>query len=182
MSCALTAGYSIPCGQLVGGIKAAYMSEDQAVDIPALAGFAASSSSITAVTSGTAVEFWEFELKKELSTFTNTTTREPANGTVFESQSATLVFHGDATRNYETFHKLATGRRNVWILDNQNQLFLLGATQGMDVTSVAFEPGTSYGDMVGYRMELTGSEPALYFGAAGTAADPFNGITGVSIN
>jgi len=181
MACSLTSGFTISCGQVTGGIRALYISEEDAVDIPAGTGFTEVSSLITVIA---AQDFRLFELKKELSMFTNTITREAANGTVYNAQQITAVFHADDSSNeriQDTMLAVANGRRNVFVLDNNENLYLAGARDGMEVTSIAYETGTSLGDMVGFRMEMAGSEKTLYYGTFGTAEDPTSGITGFNI-
>jgi len=181
MACSLTAGYSISCGQVTGGIRSLLISETDAVDIPAGTAFAEADSLITTIDAQT---FYEFELKRELSSFTNTITREAANGTVYNAQQLSAVFllPADTPETIaDVMLSVANGRRNVWVLDNNQNLYLAGARDGLEVTTIALETGTSYGDMVGYRMEMTGSEKTLYYGTFGTDAAPFGGVTGITV-
>ena len=158
-----------------------YISKNDAVDIPAGAAFAEASSLVTAMD---ATDFYEFELKRELSSFTNTITRESANGTTYNAQQISAVFLGSSDRNetiQDTMLAVANGRRNVIILDNNQNLYIAGARDGLEVTSIAYETGTALGDMQGFRMEMTGSEKTLYYGTFGSDADPTSGITGFNV-
>lgn len=158
-----------------------YISRGDATDIPAGSAFAETSSLITAIDTQT---YYAFQLKKELSSFTNTITREAANGTTYNAQQISAVFLSSDDRNetiQDTMLAVANGRRNVWVLDNNQNLYLAGARDGMEVTTIAYETGTALGDMHGFRMEMTGSEKTLYYGTFGTDETPYSGITGFTI-
>ena len=73
-----------------------YISETDAVDIPAGSGFAEANSLITTIA---AQNFAEFQLKRDLSSFTNTITREADNSTLYNAHTISAVFLESATEN-----------------------------------------------------------------------------------
>ncbi len=160
MSCTISSGYTIPCLNGIGGIKAIYISAADAVDMPSLADFTVATNLVTEITTMTA---YKFELKRELSNMEVTTTRDGNNGTSYDEQSLTCVFLKPDENDHALLVSLAQRRNNIFVEDNDGEVYLIGATQGMDVTTGAMATGTSYGDQKGMTMSFSGREPQTYY-------------------
>ena len=61
---------------------------------------------------------------------------------------------------------LADRRNNVFVEDNDGDVYLLGATQGMDVSTGSYQTGTAFGDQKAYTLTLSAREPRTYWCAA----------------
>jgi len=181
MACNITAGRTIDCKNQLGGIRKVYI--QNYVDVPAQTGFTATGNTISVVTSGTGLTVYEYDLRPELSNFEISINTDINNGTYYYSQKLTIVLQHPSATDITEVQNLTYGRPNIWVLDNDDQLYLLGARNGMDVTSGSFASGTAMNDMKGITLEFTGRERQMcYYGAAGTAADPFDNITGITVD
>ena len=169
MPCTISSGYTIGCLDGIGGIKAVYFQAAAATDMPTDAAFEVDATtnlvdSIAAA--GSEITFHKFELKRELSSLEITTNRDGNNGTSFDEQSLTCVFLKPDVNDFDLLVSLADRRNNVLVEDNDGDVYLLGATQGMDVTTGSYQSGTSFGDQKGYTLTLTAREPRTYWCAA----------------
>ena len=160
MPCTISSGYTIGCLDGIGGLKAVYFAQAACIDVPAQSDFAESSNLVTAIAAAT---YEKFELKRELSSMEVTTNRDGNNGTSFDEQSLTLVFLKPDENDFALFTSLADRRNNVFVEDNDGEVYLLGATQGMDVQTGSYQTGTAFGDQKGYTMTLSAREPKTYF-------------------
>jgi hypothetical protein len=180
MPCLITAGRNIDCKNQLGGIRKVYI--QNYVDIPAQTGFTATGNTISIVTSGADLSVYEYRLRPELSNFDISISTDINNGTYYYSQKLTIVLQTPDATDIAEVQNLTYGRPNIWVLDNDDQLYLLGARNGMDVTSGSFASGTAMNDMKGITLEFTGRERQMcYFGAAGTAANPFSAVDGIAV-
>lgn len=160
MSCTIDSGYTIGCLNGIGGIKAIYVNSVDAIDVPNDGTFTVAADLVTTIA---AMTVYKFELKRELSSMEVTTTRDGNNGTSFDEQQVTAVFLNLTAVQYANLTALADRRNNVFVEDNDGVVYLLGATQGMDVQSGVLNTGTSYGDQKGYTLTLSAREPATYY-------------------
>ena len=160
MACNLSAGFTIDCGRVVGGLKSVFISQAAALDLVSVDAFSITSDLVDTIT---ATCFYEFELKRELSSLTVTQNHDAASGTTMVEQSLSCVFLGQSATEYANLADIAYGHRTVIVQTDNNVLYLLGAENGMEVTSFTNETGTAYGDFVGYRLEMTGREKINYF-------------------
>lgn len=180
MPCLITTGRDIDCKNQLGGIRKVYL--QNYVDIPAQTGFVGTGNTITEVTSGADLSVYEFNLRPELSSFEVTINTDINNGTYYYLQKLTLVLQQPVATDIAEIQNLTYGRPNIWILDNDDKLTLFGARNGCDVSGGSFVSGTAMSDMKGITLEFTGRERQMcYFGAAGTAANPFSGIGGIAV-
>jgi len=165
MPCTISSGYTIGCLDGIGGIRAIYISAVDAVDMPANATFEVDSSS-NLVDVVAAISVYKFELKRELSNMEVTTTRDGNSGTSFDEQSIQCVFLKPTITQYNTLVSLGQGRKNVFVEDNDGQVYLLGAAQGMDLTTGTYSTGTGYGDAKGFTLSMSAREVRTYWCAA----------------
>lgn len=168
MPCTISSGYTIGCLDGIGGIKAIYISAADAVDMPSATDFLVDATSLL-VDSVDTMSVYKFELKRELSNMEVTTTRDGNSGTSFDEQNISCVFLKPTIQQYDTLVSLGQGRKNIFVEDNDGQVYLLGAAQGMDLTTGAYSTGTGYGDAKGFTLSMTAREIRTYWCATITA-------------
>lgn len=167
MACDITSGFALGCRDNSGGIKAIYILSGS------VAGITDSGNEITDI-SGSGV-FYQFDLQRGTSDFTETINGSTENGTVFY----------EATVN-ATFAKMQTSLRNqVKVLaqnpdlkiiaetnnnDSGSKFVYIGRTNGAQLNAGQSQSGTALGDLNGYTLTFTSQEP-----------DPSDMITGTSL-
>lgn len=153
MACILTQGNSIPCRSSVGGVAEIYITE-----LANKSTFTSSSGIITAFTLASTKKFWTYFVEKENATFTDTTIVSPENGTKFNEQGGTFMIKQMTASNRNELELMAQNRVMVIVKDNNGIYWLLGESNGLDVTNIAAATGKAYGDLNGYTITFAGRE------------------------
>lgn len=183
MSCELTSGRIRGCKDAVGGVKAIFVCPHDQLGALTFTnddnGGGVSPQYISDIGETT---LHKIDLPKHTGSFTQTITASVENGTVFWSQAVVIQLHklDRATRAELYLH--AINRLALFVLDNNDNLFLVGRLDGAEVTEGDFATGTLKGDMNGYNMTYTAEEkyPADYVVATDGASEadyPFDTIT-----
>ena len=151
-------GRPLDCKDSVGGLKAVYFVQfDEATNVGFVAGGSDTVTNIT--TSGTA---YKFELKGN-SNLEQTINSSRENGTTFYEQVLNLTLPKLSQSTSVAIKLLSASNPQVIVEDYNNKLYLIGLTNGTDVTAGTIVTGSAMGDMSGYTLTLTGMEqtPAL---------------------
>ena len=177
MACLITAGREEVCKESVGGLQAVYFlnytsgsfdktaGDDSTVPMPTINDL-----------SGSTV--YKYELKGT-SAYTETVNSSRENGTTFFSQELTVNLKKLTNEMTTQLKLLAYGRPQVIVHTKNGEAFLIGETEGADLTAGTIQTGAGLGDLYGYSMTFTGTEPTpAVFLQNSTAADPFAGLDG----
>ncbi len=158
-TCALTAGYSIVCNDVVGGISAVYFGELANLTINDASG------TVTGITKVTGKRFWKFEVpRKSTAAATSNPTPSNDNGTLFFDQTIEFpVNYRDATtRNIIT--TLAKNTKLVCVtLDYDGSYRMYGKAYGMNMVASTGGSGAAMGDPNGYVLKFEGQEKEDFF-------------------
>jgi hypothetical protein len=175
MACDLTQGRKVPCKDVIGGIVRAWF-----VDFGDLGTVTKTDDEITDL-SGT-FQAYQYDLKGTNSLETAiTSSRE--NGTTFFEETLTLTLPKLSKEDNKELKLMAYGRPHIVVEDRNGNCMLAGLEHGMDVTGGTIATGTTFGDMSGYTLTLTGQElePANFIAGA-VAGNPFaTAATGATI-
>lgn len=156
MACNLTQGFPIDCKDNVGGVKAVYIAnKDNIASITEAAGV------VTAISMDTGTYFYKYDQIKETSNFAEAITTNVQNGTVFYAQTVEVVLNKLQTNTRNEILLLAQATTCIIVQDNNSKYWLLGKSNGLDLTGGGSATGTAYGDRSGYTLTFTGSEQAL---------------------
>jgi len=150
MSCLLTAGRTIPCKDVVGGIKAVYF-----VNFGDLGTITETADEVTNMT-GT-FSAYKYDLKGN-SSFEQSFNSSRENGTTFFEQTLNLQFSKLTKEDNKELKLMAYGRPQVVVLDYNDNAFLMGAEHGSEVTGGTIVTGAAMGDLSGYTLTLTAQE------------------------
>jgi hypothetical protein len=169
MPCALTQGYTLDCKDSLGGIKAVWMIESGNVTAVTEA-----SGIVSAITKSAGKVFRKYELVKATGSLTETITASVENGTVFYAQELSIVLNKLQANTRNEILLLAQNTLMVVVQDANDKYWLLGRTQGCDVTGGTAATGTAQGDRNGYTLTITGAEKQL---APEVASGIISGLT-----
>jgi len=172
MACNLTAGIQLSCRDNVGGVKTAWITDyTNIASITQTTG-----DTITAISgSGT---FYEFQLIRTSSQFTETVNASLENGTVFYTQELVTYFAKLAQDKRNILKTLAQSQRLAIVIeDNNGDYFYLGQTYGSFISAGTSVTGKALGDQNGYNMTFQALEPNPMNQLAGSLASVATGIT-----
>mgnify|MGYP003109054308 FL=1 len=195
MACNLTKGLLVDCKDQIGGLKRIYFVKSYCSDIRANAVFDGTDTNVidTAnfanwdIQSGGAVTVFQYDLRPNLSSMTVNFTSDPATGTTFFEQTLSISMQKLSVAQSNELKLISYNRSQVFVLDNNDNLFLLGMDNGMDVSAGTAVSGDAKGSMTGFTLELRGEEkePLIWINATAgvgtggtpTAKYPFDGLT-----
>lgn len=182
MACDISGGRIVDCKDSVGGIKAVYIGNYKDM-VSQTAWAAASNDTVTVIDTQT---FYEFELRPELSSLTVNYQSDPNSGTTFFEQALSLTFQKLDATDIADIRALCQGRPNIWVLDNNDNAWLVGAEHGCNVTGGSIQTGTAFGDLTGFTLDFTAKESnpiwiASASAGAGTANYPLDNVTGATV-
>lgn len=115
--------------------------------------------------------FFQFDIPKDTSSFTETATIAPASGTLFFQGDLLMVFHKLEQYRRNQLNLLARNRfiRAVF-QDNNNRWWIVGLTRGAQLSAGTQQTGTAPGDMSGYSYTIQAQEPNPAFFMTSTAS------------
>lgn len=156
MACALTSGYTLDCKDSLGGIKAVWFIEHANVSSVTEA-----SGVVSAITKAAGKVFYKYELVRNTSSLTENITASVENGTVFYAQELSVILNKMQASTRNEILLLAKNVLMAVVQDSNGKYWLLGKTNGIDITGGSSATGTAQGDRNGYTLTFTGGEPAL---------------------
>tara|TARA_R100001015_G_C4635284_1_gene204442 strand:- start:11475 stop:12083 length:609 start_codon:yes stop_codon:yes gene_type:complete len=191
MACNLTRGRLVDCKDVIGGIKTIYFTESYCSDVRAKATFGSgdTANTITAggfenwdIVSAGKVNVMKYDLRPDLSSVTINLQSDPATGTTFFEQTLALTLQKQTAADSNQMRLIAYNRPQIFVLDTNNNIYLLGMDNGMDMTSGTVVSGAAKGDMPGYTFGFVGKEKEAQIwlpaaGAEGATLFPFDGLS-----
>ena len=172
MACNLTAGIALSCRDNVGGVATAYIT-----DFDNIASITQNSGDTITTISGSGT-FYEFQLIRTSSQFTETVNASLENGTVFYTQELVTYFaklSQDKRNILKT--RAQSPRLAVVFVDNNGTYFLAGQTYGMFVSAGTSVTGKALGDANGYNITFQALEQNPMSALSGTLSSVATGIT-----
>ncbi len=177
MSCDITSGFTLGCRDNTGGIKNLYILSGSITSVDD-----ASEGLISGITGSG--EFFQYELFRQTSDFSEAISATPENGTVFYEQSVNAVFFKLQSSTRNQVRVLAKNPDLKIIVETNNgsedgigKYWLLGEQNGVQLLSGTGATGTAFGDLNGYSLTFTGQEPEPASEISGSLADALSGIT-----
>ena len=171
MACSnLTGGFTLDCNDANGGIDKIFIANGAVESITEAAG------TITAITVGGSplapADFFEFEVPRQTSSFTETINVSQENSTVFYDQALTMVFNKmEATKRDQILLMAQATNMVVLFKDNNGKYFSVGVERGAYMTAGTSVSGVAYGDRNGYEITISGMEASPSFEVTGTIVE-----------
>jgi len=163
MACTLSSGLALSCRESVGGLKTAYILDASGAEITVseaagvVSSISVGGSSITTLSG----DMFEFEQVKQTASLVEAVTASEENGTVFYNSTLNLVFNKlESTKLNQLKVLAANSKLLIVVKDNNDNLWMVGNTNGAVVTGGSSETGTSFGDRNGISIEFQGFHSA----------------------
>ena len=190
MACNLTRGLLVDCKDQIGGLKKIFFTQSYCSDIRASATFNGTNvlQMDTAgfanwdIYGGSTVNVFQYDLRPNLSSMTVNINSDPATGTTFFEQTLSITLQKLTVAQTNELKLISYNRSQIFVLDTNDNVFLLGMDNGCDVSGGTAVSGAAKGDMSGYTLEFRAEEkdPMIWLPATaggGTAKYPFDGLS-----
>lgn len=158
MSCDITNGRIEQCKDSVSGLKAIYfINYDDLTPDSGLTYDATNTDVIETWQPASALSLYKYELKGANS-FETTINSSRENGTTFFQQTLTIQLKRQDYATHKNVKLLAFGRPRIVVRTMTDQFFLMGLTQGADVTGGTVSSGQNLSDFNGYNLTFESME------------------------
>jgi len=176
MACDLTAGFALDCKEGVGGIKAIYLQQ--------LASFKTGVTvdpSTEEISTLPEIDIFQFITPKHTSVFTEEVTSSVENGTIFYTQTVTASFFKLSAARRKQLEIIGKNRLVVFVLDNNNNIWMVGKVDGAEVTAASTTTGTAKGDLNGYTITFTAEEAHKAYRLESFTNEPFDNFPDINV-
>ena len=178
MACSVTSARGLNCRDQVGGVKAIYLSTFDPAFYDGLT-ITASSNTVTAI--GAAQSVYRYDVRPQTSSFTVTMNAADAGSAAYDI-ACEVTLHSMTSADNAELANVVGSLMVVYVLDANDNVWVLGAQNGVQVTAGTASTGTARADLNGYTLSITGSDSTLPLlitaSADATAANwPFDSIT-----
>jgi hypothetical protein len=192
MACTITLGRALDCKDALGGLSKIFFVDDFEAGLVTAAGTGdgtAGSATVSTTAGETftitdlpAMTVLQYDLRPDLSSFTINVQSDPATGASLFEQTLNVVLQKHQEQDPEQLRLISRNRSQIFVLDNNDNVFLFGAAHGMDLNGGTLTSGAARNEMSGHTLTFTGREAAPYYlleatAGAGTAVYPFDGLT-----
>ena len=186
MACDITRGRLIDCKDTIGGLKAIYICKAYSNNVSAAANINTTEMTTAGFATwsccGGTVEVFKYDLVPNLSSMTVNVNSDNANGTTFFEQTLSVVLQKIDHDMTNELRLMAYSRSQIFVQDQNDNVFLLGIDNGCHVSGGTVITGTAMGDQNGYTISWAAQEKNALIqlpASAGpaTAKYPFDGLT-----
>lgn len=184
-SCQLQSGYSIPCRDSVGGIKAFYILSGSVTSI------AEASEGLISGISGSGT-FFKIEQQKENGSLTETVNADLSAGSVFYQDDAEIVIQKLQASIRNQVAVLSKNTSLKVVAETQNGLdsgdgysgrfFYIGRYNGCALSAGTGTTGAAFADSSGYNITLTAMEPKPIFEIESTDGTLLSALDGITVS
>ena len=154
MSCILANGIALGCKDSLGGIKEAYIASTNLTTV-----FTYDADDVIDSATG-APSFFTFQQRNEQGEFIQTGNHSVENGTNFWEQTVSLIFTKNEAADRNTLKVLAQSTLLIIVKDQNDKYWVVGESNGADLTASTQSAGKAYGDLNGTTVSFTAKESA----------------------
>lgn len=154
--CYLNMGFLLSCNEGVGGVKEIFIQNfeffESGVDID-------SNGVITDINCPPATELFRYQPNRNTGAITITPTPNLENGTLYYVQAVELTLGKLAPDKKKELEQLSKAKVVAFVRLYDDQIMMVGRTDGAFLTAGTYQSGKAKGDLNGYTLTLTAEEP-----------------------
>ena len=154
--CFLTQGFLLACNEGVGGVKEIFIQNfelfEGGVTIDA-------NGIITAINVDPATPLYRYQPNRNTGAITITPTPNLENGTLYYVQALELTLGKLAPDKKKELELLSKAKVVAFVRLYDDQIMMVGRTDGAFLTAGTYQSGKAKGDLNGYTLTLTAEEP-----------------------
>ena len=183
MACELTTGFTLGCLEGIGGVKevliANFTDPVSGNDFMSGVTYDAVTGQVDGLPTATIYRYVPF---RNSGNYVETVNKNLETGTLFFSQEVAWTFGKLAQDMRNEFLNVAKAKMIVFVRTNDDQILLIGSTEGSQLTAGTVQSGAQKADLMGYQVTTTAEnlEPAVHLEAFTTV--PFDNFAGITVS
>ena len=154
MACELTTGFLLECNEGVGGVKEIFVTNWEA-----FASGIVVNGTTGLITDLPIAEIFRYQPNRNTGALTITPTPNLENGTLYYVQQVELTLGKLAADKKKELELLSKAKVAVFVRLYDDQILMIGRTDGAFLTAGTYQSGKAKGDLNGYQITLTAEEP-----------------------
>ena len=169
MACELTSGFTLGCLEGIGGVKEVLIANYE--DFESGITYGGTDGEVDGLPTATIYRYVPF---RNSGSYIETVNKNLETGTLFFSQEVAWTFGKLNQDMRNEFLNVAKAKMIVFVRTNDDQILLVGATEGSQLTAGTVQSGAQKADLMGYQVTTTAENltPAVHL-------EPFNPLTEV---
>lgn len=155
--CLLTQGFLLECNEGVGGVKEIFLCnwEKMATGIT----YTTTVGGLTFISGLPEATLFRYQPNRNTGAVTITPTPNLENGTLYYVQTVELTLGKLAVDKKQELELLSKAKVAVFVRLYDDQIMMIGKTDGAFLTAGTYQSGKAKGDLNGYQITLTAEEP-----------------------
>ena len=185
MACTITKARKVDCRDALGGLKKIFILSDYLDDV--LVKATLDSTATNQINDfGQSASVFQYDLRPDLSSMTINVSNDVTGSPMFE-QTLNVVLKKIQAQDAVALQELGKNRSQIFVLDNNDRVYLLGATEGMNLTGGSVASGAARTEGTTLTLDFSGLEPLPFYilkasagpgtGGSATTDYPFDGLT-----
>jgi len=177
MACDLTTGSTLGCLEGIGGVKEILLASG--ADFMSGVTYDAVTGKIDSLPTATIYRYVPF---RNSGSYIETVQKNLETGTLFFSQEVQWTFGKLAQDMRNEFLNVAKAKMIVFVRTNDDQILLVGSTEGAQLTAGTVQSGAQKADLMGYQVTTTAEnlEPAAHL--EDYTSVPFDNFAGITVD
>ena len=188
MACELTQGFPLSCLEGIGGVKEILLANAILADgSEFMSGVTYDATTgMVETLPGTAlapVTIYRYVPFRNSGSYIETVQKNLETGTLFFSQEVSWTFGKLDQDLRNEFLNIAKARMIVFVRTNDDQILLIGANEGAQLTAGTVQSGQQKADLMGYQVTVTAENlvPAVHLESPVAGQLPFSNFIGIDV-
>jgi hypothetical protein len=180
MACELTTGFTLGCLEGIGGVKEVLIANFE--DFETGITYGGANGEVDALPTATIYRYVPF---RNSGSYVETVQKNLETGTLFFSQEVGWTFGKLNQDMRNEFLNVAKAKMIVFVRTNDDQILLVGAGEGAQLTAGTVQSGQQKADLMGYQVTLIAEElaPAVHLEPYDPATEtPFGNFPTITVS
>jgi hypothetical protein len=177
MACELTTGFTLGCLEGIGGVKEVFIANYG--DFETGIAYGGTDGEVDALPTATIYRYVPF---RNSGSYVETVNKNLETGTLFFSQEVGWTFGKLNQEMRNEFLNVAKAKMIVFVRTNDDQILLVGAGEGSQLTAGTVQSGAQKADLMGYQVTTVAEDltPAVHLEPFTTV--PFDNFAGITVS
>jgi hypothetical protein len=177
MACNLTSGFPLDCLEGIGGVKEVLIANYE--DFQTGITYGGTDGEVDGLPTATIYRYVPF---RNSGSYIETVQKNLETGTLFFSQEVGWTFGKLNQEKRNEFLNVAKAKIIVFVRTNDDQILLVGAGEGAQMTAGTVQSGAQKADLMGYQVTLIAEELAPAVHLEPYTSVPFDNFAGITVS